>query len=195
MNIKPVPVLLSLTIFITACSSMKVTSERDKKFDFGQIQSYQWIDGPQEILDKADTYINEDIRQALNTELLNRGLRQLSDGADADVRVAYYVKLREELEYTDSANPAEHEFSGGFVYNREARGWSYAEREPDLNIYTVETGTLTVLIYDTETGSRVWRGNLQTKIDRSRPKDKRQAQINEAAKKIMNALPATKDRH
>lgn len=191
MNIKLVPALLALTAFVTGCNSMKSTSERDKAFDFGQIQTYQWIDGPEEILDKADTYINEDLQKALNTELVNRGLRQVADSATADVQVAYYVKLREELEYTDSTNPDERDFSGGIVYSRESSSWSYAEREPDLNIYTVEIGTLTVLIYDTKTGDRVWRGNLQTKIDRSQPKDKRQARINGASKKIMARLPAT----
>ena len=148
----------------------------------------------EEILNKADTYINEDIQTTLNSELVNRGLRQVADSATADVQVAYYVRLREEQEYTDSTNPDEHEFSGGIVYSRESSSWSYAEREPDLNIYTVEIGTLTVLIYDTKTGDRVWRGNLQTKIDRSQPKDKRQARINEAAKKIMSRLPAAKVR-
>lgn len=186
--------LTCLLGILSGCSSMKATSEHDKEFDFSQIQSYQWIDGPEEILDKADTYINEDIQTALNSELISRGLQQASDSATADVQVAYYVKLREEQEYTDSTNPAERDFSGGIVYSRESSSWSYAEREPDVNIYTVEIGTLTVLIYDTKTGDRVWRGNLQTKIDRSQPKDKRQARINEAAKKIMARLPAAKDR-
>ena len=85
MKINPLPALLTLTLFATGCSSMKATSERDKEFDFGQIKSYQWVDGPEEILDKSDTYINEDIQKALNTELVNRGLLQISDGAAADV--------------------------------------------------------------------------------------------------------------
>ena len=189
MKIRPVYALLALIVFVTGCSSMKVTSERDEAFDFSQIQTYQWIDGPEEILNKADTYINEDIQKALNTELVNRGLRQTSDAAD--VQVAYYVKLREEMQYTDPAERNEHDFSGGFVYNRDGSGWNYAEREPDLNIYTVEIGTMTVLIYNTETGERVWRGTLQTELDRSQPKEKKEARIRAAATKLMARLPAT----
>jgi len=191
MNINPVPAFLALTVFATSCTSMKATSEHDHEFDFGKIKTYQWIDGPEEILDDADTYINEDIQKALNAELTNRGLRQVPDAGTADVQVAYYVKLREEVEYTDSANRDEREFSGGFVYNRESSGWNYEEREPDLNIYTVEIGKLTVLIYETETGKRIWRGNLQTKLDRSRPEDKQLARIHTAAEKLMARLPAT----
>lgn len=189
MKISPVPALLALTLLVSGCNSMKATSESDKEFDFGQIKTYRWIEGPEEILSEADTYINEDIQKALNTEMTNRGLQEVSDAAD--VQVAYYVKLREEQEYTDPAERNDRDFSGGFVYTREGSGWSYAEREPDLNIYTVEIGTLTVLIYDTDSGERIWRGNLQTKIDRSLPKEKRQARIRAAAKKLMNRLPTT----
>lgn len=191
MKFNAVLALALATGILSGCSSMKATSEHDREFDFGKIQTYQWIDGPEEILDEADTYINEDIQKALNDELANRGLRQTPDGTAADVQVAYYVKLREELEYTDSANRAEREFSGGFVYSRESSSWNYQEREPDLNIYAVEIGTLTVLIYDTETGKRIWRGNLQTKIDRSLPEDKQQARIQKAAEKLMARLPST----
>ena len=191
MNIKSVSVWLALTIFVAGCNSMKATSERDKEFDFGRIQTYRWIDGPEEIIGKADTYINEDIQKALNTELVNRGLRQTLEAAD--VQVAYYVKLKEVMEYTDSTSRTEREFSGGFVYSRESKSWNYAEREPDLNIYAIEIGTLTVLMYDTETGKRVWRGNLQTKIDRSLTKDKKEALIRAAAEKLMARLPATSD--
>lgn len=189
MKTSPLFALLILIVLTTGCNSMKATSERDEAFDFSQIQTYQWIDGPEEILNKADTYIHEDIRQALNTELVSRGLREVSDAAD--VQVAYYVKLREEIEYTDPAERNDRDFSGGFVYTRDGGGWSYAEREPDLNIYTVEIGTLTVLVYDAETGERVWRGTLQTELDRSRPKEKKEARIRKAAGKLIGRLPAT----
>jgi len=191
MNIKSIFAALALIAFMTGCNSMKVTSEQDRSFDFGTIQTYQWIDGPAEILDDADTYINEDIQKALNTELANRGLRQTQDASAANVQVAYYVKLKEEQEYTTSAPPDDRDFSGGFVYNRESKSWSYAEREPDLNVYAVEVGTLTVLIYDAKTGKRIWKGKLKTEIDRSRPEDKQLARIRTAAEKLMARLPAT----
>ena len=191
MNIKSIFAALALIAFMTGCNSMKVTSEQDRSFDFGTIQTYQWIDGPAEILDDADTYINEDIQKALNTELANRGLRQTQNASAANVQVAYYVKLKEEQEYTTSAPPDDRDFSGGFVYNRESKSWSYAEREPDLNVYAVEVGTLTVLIYDAKTGKRIWKGKLKTEIDRSRPEDKQLARIRTAAEKLMARLPAT----
>jgi hypothetical protein len=172
---------------------MKVTCERDNDYDFSKLTAYQWIDGPAEVLDKEDTYINEDIQKALGAELANRGLRQVTDVEGADVQVAYYVKLREEQEYTSQANQDERDFSGGFVYRRESSSWSYEEREPDLTVYTVEIGTLTVLVYDAATGERVWRGNLQTKIDRSQPTEHQQERIRAAAEKLMVRFPLTSE--
>lgn len=192
MKLQTALTLLLAIGILSGCSSMKATSEHDREFDFGKIKTYQWINGPEEILDTANTYINEDIQKALDTELANRGLRKTSDETAADVQVAYYIKLQEHQEYA-SVGTDEREFPGGFIYNRENNNWSYVERDPDLNAYTVEIGKLTVLIYDADTGKRIWRGNLQTEIDRSRPQDKQQARIRAAAKKLIARLPATAD--
>ncbi|MEN8254660.1 MAG: DUF4136 domain-containing protein [Verrucomicrobiota bacterium] len=192
MKFNTVLALALATGILSGCSSMKATSEHDREFDFGKIQTYQWIDGPEEIPDTADTYINEDIQKALDAELANRGLQQTSDENAADVQVAYYIKLQEHQEYA-SVGMGEREFPRGFIYSRENSTWGHAEQDPDLNAYTVEIGKLTVLIYDADTGKRIWRGNLQTEIDRSRPQDKQQAHIRAAAKKLIARLPATTD--
>ena len=186
MNIKTVLSLLAALAVLSGCGTTKTTSERDPDFDFAPIQTYQWIDGPAEILDEADTYINEDIQQALDAELVRRGLRS---AMAADVQVAYYVKLKEEQEYTSTANEDDRDFSGGFVYRRESKSWNYEEREPDLNVYAIETGTLTVLLYDAGTGKRIWKGTLKTEIDRSQPKDNQQDRIRTAAEKLMARSP------
>ncbi len=186
MNIKTVLPLLAALAVLSGCGTTKTTSERDRDFDFSRVQTYQWINGPAKILDEADTYINEDIQTALDAELVRRGLRS---AIAADVQVAYYVKLKEEQEYTSPATQDDRDFSGGFVYRRESKSWSYDEREPDLNVYGIEVGTLTVLLYDAETGKRIWKGTLKTEIDRSQPKDNQQSRIRTAAEKLMARFP------
>jgi len=189
MKIKSAFMLLALTFLSNACSTMKVTSEHDKTFDFKRIKSFQWIAGPADILNEKDTYINEDIQKALTADFETLGMQLIANDAKADIQTAYYVKLREELEYTDSAPQDDRDFSGGFVYNRNSKNWSYQEREPDLNVYAVEIGTLTVLAYDTKTGQRIWRGNLQTTIDRSQAKEEQQERIQIATKKLLRRFP------
>ena len=188
MNIRNIFSTIILTLLMAGCNSMKVTSESEVTYDFNKAKTYQWIDGPAEILDDADTYINEDIQKALDNELNEKGFQSVTDTAPADMQMAYYVKLKEESEYTKT-NEHDRDFSGGFVYNRDEGNWSYDEREPDLNIYIVEIGTLTLLAYDTQTGERIWRGTLKTKIDRSRPSGEQQERIQTAAKKLLKRFP------
>lgn len=190
MNIKTTLSLLAALSLLSGCSTMKVTSKHDPDFDFGKIQTYQWIDGPADILGKADTVINEDVQQALDAELAQRGFQSLADSAEVDVQVAHYVKLKEEREYTSSETQDSRDFSGGFVYRRESKSWSYDEREPDLNIYAIEVGTLTVLVYDAKSGKRIWKGTLKTEIDRSQPKNNQQTLIRTAVEKLMKRFPA-----
>jgi hypothetical protein len=179
---------VSMLFILIGCSSMKVTTEQTEGYNLGGIKTFQWVKGPAEIFDDSDTYININIQKALNTELTKRGWKQVLDAKEADVQVAYYVKLKEQIEYAAASSQEEPDFAGGLVYSRNTRSWTYQEREPDLTVYAVEVGTLTVLIYDAETGNRIWRGNLKTHIDRSRPDEHRLNLIRDAAKKLMDHL-------
>ena len=191
MNIKTIPILFVLALLLSGCNSMRVTSDQQAGYDFSALNTYQWVPAPAETLNKKDTYTNEEIQISINTELKKAGLNEVSKKADTDIQIAYYVKLKEEIEYTDLTPQDEPQFSGGLVYNREKKDWKYEERKPDINVYAVEIGTLTVLAYDAITGERIWRGTLQTQLDRSNP-EKHQALIDIATEKLMSLFPATK---
>jgi len=186
MNIKSIAVLLAATLLAAGCSTMKTSSESDPAYDFGTISTYQWIDGPAKILESADTYISEDVPLAIDHELAKLNLKRVS--TNADMQVAYYLKLKEQQEYTNTAQQ-DRDFSGGFTYNRDSKAWNYEERQPDINVYTVEIGTLAVLAYDAKTGKRIWKGTLKTKIDRSRPREEQIELIQTAAEKLMAKFP------
>ena len=187
MKFNSIFALLILSV-LAGCNSMKVTTEQTDTYHFESIKTYQWVEGPEEVLDDADTYIN--IQKALNTQLVKRGFKQVLDAADADIQVAYYLKLKEQQEYAAISNQDEPAFSGGLVYSRDNKSWSYKEREPDIIVYAVEIGTLTVLVYDADTGERIWRGKLRTHIDRSLPDEQRLNLIQDAAEKLIARLPS-----
>lgn len=193
MNVKPVFPLLITAFLLTGCTSMKVQTELAGDYDFATAKTFTWIPGPAEILNQEDTYINKDIELALGKELGMAGIREVRESDNPDIHMAYYVKLKEELQYTDAGPQTDREFSGGFVYERDSGSWSYQEREPDLNVYAVEIGTLTVLAYDAGTGRRIWRGTLRTKLDRSRPEEEQQALIDTVAEKLMGRFPSIQD--
>ncbi len=183
--------LATALLILSGCSTMKVDSEYKQGYDFSKIKTYQWVNGPAKILDEDDTYINEDIKKILTTALTSRGWREVLKMDEADLQAAYYVKLAEHEEHTAPAKRDERDFSGGFVYNRDSSNWTYEEREPDLNIYTIEVGTLTVLVYDAKTGERVWRGNLKTRLDRSQSLEQQNERVFDAVDKLLSKLPTT----
>jgi hypothetical protein len=183
-----VPTCLAAVLLLTGCARMKVSCESEPTYNFAQIQTYQWIDPPQDILEQDDTYLNKDLQQALNNELAVRGWDQVLEAGGATIQVTYYVKIMEHEEYVESTSRSESEFAGGLVYNKD--GWNYEERGPDQLVYTVETGTLQMTVTDTASGNRVWRGTLQTKLDRSALIEKKRELFQLAAHKLLEQLPS-----
>ncbi len=188
MNFATALLLTICAAILTGCTGMKVTSDHDEAYNYSRIKTYEWVDAPEEIQQQDDTYFNVDLQKALNNQLTLRGWEQVLETTNASIQVVYYIKLKEQEEYT-ATNQNERDFSGGFVYNQDKK-WGYEEREPDLNVYTVEIGTLTILLYDVKTGDRIWRGSLKTKLDRSRPIDSQQETIRKVAQKLMDRIPA-----
>lgn len=188
MKFSSVPMYIAAVLLLAGCARMKVSFESEPTYSFDQIQTYQWVEPSREIFEQHDTYLNKDLQKALNNELAARGWNQVLEADGATILVTYHVKIMEHEEYAESAHRPESEFSGGLVYNK--GGWNYEERAPDQQVYTVETGTLNVTVTDTASGKRVWRGSLQTKIDRSAPIEKQYELFQIAAHKLLEKLPS-----
>ena len=175
---------------LSGCSSMKVSSELTADFNYSTVKSYEWVQAPKKILDEDDTYLNESVQKALNNVLSERGWQQTLETADADLQIVYYIKLVEHEEYTGPADSAESRVTGGFTYDKNKGNWGYKDQEPDLNVYTIEVGTLTLLLYNADSGEKIWTGTLQTRLDRTTPLDQQQRMLRKIAKKIIHKIPA-----
>jgi len=178
---------VAATIILAGCSSMKVTSEQTGEFDFSQVKTYEWVKAPAKILDEEDTYLNKNMHKALNAELLSRNWKETAD--KADIQIVYYIKLAEYQEYSDIPDTGEPRLTGGFTYNTQSGSWNYNDQQPDLNVYTVEVGTLSLLIYDTKTNNCIWQGTLRTRLDRSTPSKKQWQKFQKVAEKIVRKIP------
>jgi hypothetical protein len=187
MKFTPVAACLAALLFLPGCARMQVSYEIDSSYDFGRIQTYQWIEPPRDILDRDDTFLITDLQRALNNQLAARGWKQVLQTADATVQIAYYINIEEHEEYVESVSRSENEFAGGLVYNEGK--WNYTELEPDQQVYTVETGDVHVTVTDTASGRPVWRGLLQTKLDRSATPEKQYELYQLAARRMLEPLP------
>jgi hypothetical protein len=186
MNHFRTAISLLAAVALSGCHSMKISTEAEKGHNFSAYKSYTWIDAPQPILEQPDTYLNPAITDAIDNELAIKGIKKADN---PDLKLVYYVKLKREQGYTSPDDHDDgHDFSGGFTFTKE-NGWQYKERDPDLYSYGWEVGTLTILMYDASTGERVWRGSLQTEMDRRQSDEKQIERINKIAERLMAHYP------
>ena len=188
MKFTPVPACIAALLLLSGCARMEVSCEIEPSYDFGRIRTYQWIEPSRDILEQDDTYLNTELHRALNNELSARGWNQVLEAGGATVQISQHIKIKAHEEYVETASQSESEFAGGLVYNKGE--WNYAERGPDQQVYTVETGTLHMTMTDTASGQRVWRGFLQTELDRSAPVEKQYELFRRAAHRMLEKLPA-----
>ncbi len=190
MKFTPALVCIAALLLMSGCARMKVSCEIEPAYDFGGIRTYQWIEPTPDILEQEDTYLNQDLQRALNNELSARGWVQVLEAGSATIQITYHIKISEHQEYVESASRSESEFAGGLVF--QTGEWSYEERGPDQHVYSIETGSLNMVVTDTASGKRVWRGSLQTKLDRSAPIEKQHELFQRAAHKLLEQLPPRK---
>lgn len=188
MNIKTAALLATALSLLAGCSSMKVDSQRIGTYDFANAQTFQWIGAPAEILDEDDTYLSEDMQRALTVAFAARGWTEAGTPEASDLKVSYYIKLKEHQEYTTPAGEEERNFSGGLTFKKDGK-WNYEERQPDRIVYNVEIGTLHLTLTDPATGTAVWTGTLQTKLDRSKPIEKQKEIYRAVAAKLTAKIP------
>ena len=186
MKIKLLLIGISL---LTGCTNMHVKFEQNDTADFSAFKTYEWIDGPQRDVIEKDPQFGLTIKQAANAALAQRGMKPALNLSQADLQLTYHMKLQEEQTYTETASGPNGTFSGGLSYDRATHQWAMTERNPDLNLYTIEIGTLTVIAYDKKTGNRVWKGQLETQTDRSLPKVIQMQHLTEATQKLMKRFP------
>lgn len=189
MKFIPTLLLTSALITLSGCSSMKVTSKRNGSFDFSKVKTYEWVQAPANILEEKDTYNNSNMLQALDQELAHKKWTSVFTSDEADIQVSYFIKTEKHTEYAGPSVSEEPRLTGGFTYNRNSGNWNYNNQQPDLNAYTVETGTLTLLILNAESGKLLWTGSLKTRLDRSLPADKLQKIFERIARKMIVQLP------
>ncbi len=184
--------LLALTaLLFSGCAKLKVQSDTLSNYDFSNVKTYEWVQAPDEVINEDDTYLSEKVQRALNNELAGRGWKQVLETAQADIQIIYYVKLAEHEEYTGPATNSgeESQLTGGFTYNNSKGSWGYNEGQSDLNAYTIEVGTLTLLIYEAQTGEKLWKGTLETRIERELPVEKHKEELTRVARKIISRIP------
>lgn len=181
--------LSALVAALSGCSSMKTTSDLQAEYDFTDVDSYEWVRASDKILAQEDTYASDLLLLEIDKLLTARNWDRVYTSDEADIQITYFIKLKEHEEYSGPSGNEEPRLTGGVTFSRDSGNWSPSSQDPDLNVYTVETGTLNLNIRNAETEESLWAGTLTTRIDRSIPIEKQIKFFEKIARKIEAQIP------
>lgn len=183
-----------VVIFLTGCSSIKVTSDYDTTVDFTQFKTFEyygWAEESNKILNQLE---QERIETAFGKELKKRGLDGVEKGEGGDLIITLYVVTEQKTSTTANTTTTG---MGGYGYGGyygygPSYGWggssihnsttTYSERD-----YTV--GTLIIDVYDAKEKKLIWESIGSGTIQESKTPEEKERNTNIAVAKIMATYP------
>jgi hypothetical protein len=176
-------IILIPTLWLAACSSMKIDTEKAPGADLSQYKTYSWSypsvpAGPAGTSGKKtpeQVLLDQEVESSANRQLAQKGLVEGPQGS-SDLIVRYATKTKTSNEYgTDDY---------GANYNGDYGYWAW----DGPNLYPIREGTLCMILIDRKTSKVVWRGRASDVINKSGESKK---QINEAVKGLFKKYPST----
>ncbi|TNF71603.1 MAG: DUF4136 domain-containing protein [Acidobacteria bacterium] len=165
-------VLLPLLLIVVAAPLMAAVSvDYSKSVDFSQYKTYRWGEPTQ----KFDPELERKIHEAIDRELLAKGLTMVAGEADLTVMIRLSVRdeQREEMD----------------IFGIPARWGDAGERAGQASdvMLEVEVGRLIVDLLDGASGLHLWRGTA-TRITSGKPGGSAKV-IDRAARKMFKDFP------
>ncbi|GIU40818.1 DUF4136 domain-containing protein [Shewanella colwelliana] len=176
-------IVLAAALALSACSTMKSSSDYDPKVNFNEIKSYAWV--VQKSDDKTyhlDGLMDQRVRAAVNSQLQFKGLT-LADANTADVLVNYFTKVDKKINVDT--------FNTNYGYNPYyGPGWAWGgNMHTQTTVREYEVGTLIVDLVSRESGQLIWRGSVADTIRDKNTPEERVEVVNKAITEMMLHYP------
>jgi len=170
--------LLAAVLFLTACSTVSVTTDFDHLAPFSQYRTYAWVPGKETI--RLSPSSEAALRDALRANLALHGISETSE--NADLHVVRHIWTKEKLDIRQSSDWG----YAGMPYGYGRYGmWAGAPRTyTDVSQYT--EGTLMLDFVDAKTQKLVFRGIGTGTVSDPETNAER---IKEAVEKIVQDFP------
>lgn len=173
--------LVMSVVFLSACSSLKVTTDYDSNVDFSKYKTFAFYKTG---VDKAEIsdLDKRRILRAIENELVGLGFIK-SD--NPDMLVSIFTKSRQKV------NVNQNNFGYGFGWGWNPWMWNGMNNNVNVSQYT--EGTLFIDFIDKNKKELVWQGvgTGALKID---DRAKKEARIKEFVKEIVSRFPPEKDK-
>ena len=161
---------LGLALIGSTAAAQDVSYDYDRNADFSRLKTYAWVPGT----NLKDELNHKRIMDAIDAQLVLKGLTRVESPEQADVLVSYHTAFGSELEI-----------------NTFGTGWGgyRLSRSGSARVQEVVTGTLMVVIMDGKSHDLIWRGIATKELDTDASPEKRDRNINKAAEKLFKKYP------
>jgi len=176
---------LTLILYLSACSTLQVSTEYDPEVSFKNFNDYAWI--PEPTLPKKNQHIdNKDldhqIRTSVDKSLVSKGF-QINDSSQPSFLVGYHIAIDQKT----TINTVNRYYGYEPAWNPNAwRGTT------DLGQHNFEQGTLIIDIVNASTNELLWRSNASAEIDPYANTKTRLQRIDKAINKMLSDFPPNK---
>ncbi len=176
----------AITLILSSCSTLKVTSDYDPNVNFSKYKTYNLLPWREDVSRMVNDFDRKRIADAIKHEMELRGYKYAE--SNIDVSVSAYIILDEKEQTTAySTYMGGYGYYAGFGYYGYGPGVGMGTTHTTYNTETYTVGTLIIDIFDNSTKKLIWQGIGVGTINEN-PK-KREQNTPGVIAKIMESLP------
>jgi hypothetical protein len=178
-------ILLAATALLAGCGGgLKVQANADPEASFNGWQTYRWAERTEEGKQDRRVYnyvVEGRVKEAVNLALQEKGFREDSTASDVDFLVGWHGFLEGQVNF--SAVSSVYEYGWGWFHP----GSGYVSSQTYMNYW--RDGTLMIDIVDAREEQLVWRGMGTGSINPDDSLERKQENMNDAARRILKTFP------
>jgi hypothetical protein len=159
--------LTGLVCLAVAAFAQEVQFDYDRSANFSTYKTYQWVE--QQTGLAGNQLMDQNIKRAVDQQLVGKGLRRVETGGDLQVR--YQGSISQEKQFDG--------FGSG------PRWWGNTR----VTSSTIEVGKLVIELFDPATRQLVWRGSAAKTLDIKKDPDKNYRNLEKAMAKLFKNYP------
>ena len=178
--------LLMIVVIMSACSSIKVTTDYDKTVDFTQLKTFEyygWAAESDKILNQLE---RDRIEAAFADEFTKRGIKRVESGGD--MIITLFIMTQEKTQYNATTTGMGY---GGYYGYGPGWGWGpgmgMSMSTTTVSEYNYTVGTLVIDIYHAGDEKLIWE-SIGTKTVDDNPQT-REKNLPKSIARIMAPYP------
>jgi hypothetical protein len=180
MNKKIIVITIGIILFISGCSSLKISHDYDQRTDFSRYETFAWARAPKEAVGSPQArllannpLLDRRIKNAVTDQLMKKGFK--ADNKTPDLLIVYHVGVKDKINVSN----------WGYGYGPY---WGPGR----VDVYGSREGTLIIDFVDARQKELVWRGIAQKALPEGGSPESRERQLNDVVRSLLAKFPPKK---